>query len=216
MFRSATSSTPTLRDVHHDAVRILREDSPELADLLAQGWRVVSSSWGARLTLSDDADLTIYRQAVTSAQQAGYEVRTVSPAEVGALASLDLALAPDFPATPASRHEPLPLDLADRLTSGSWLAFGAWAGTELVAFTILYRFEGRWEVDRTAVRAPHRRRGLATAVKAASILTTYAQGARRWGTGGAAANTGSLAMNRALNFTIEEAWHTVHPPPNPS
>ena len=61
--------------------------------------------------------------------------------------------------------------------------------------------------------AEHRRRGLATAVKAASILATRAAGARCWGTGGAGVNAGSPAVNRALGFELEPAWHAPAPPP---
>lgn len=83
----------------------------------------------------------------------------------------------------------------------------------LVAFTVLRPEPDRWEVERTAVAAGHRRRGPATAVKAASILVTRAAGARCWGTGGAGVNAGSLAVNRALGFELEPAWHALAPPP---
>ena len=55
--------------------------------------------------------------------------------------------------------------MAARLGEGRWFAFGALdAAGGLVAFTILRPEPDRWEVERTAVDAEHRRRGLATAV----------------------------------------------------
>lgn len=194
------------------SARFLRQDDPEHAALLAQGWTVAATSWGARLDLAGDSDLAVYDRAVGAARDAGYEVRELASTETAALVDLDTLVAPDFPDTPASHHTPLPLDLAERLARGDWRAFGAWWRGILVALTILYRFEDRWEVDRTAVEAAHRRRGLASAVKASSILTTHAEGARRWGTGGALANEGSLAVNRTLGFHLEPAWHTLLPP----
>lgn len=148
-------------------LRILREDDPEHDRLTNLGWRVVSRSWGARLTLADGADVSALEAA-----------------------------------------------LAAHLGDGTWLAFGASAPDGgLVAFTILRPEPGRWEVERAAVDAEHRRRGLATAVKAASILATRAAGARCWGTGGAAVDAGSPAVNRALGFEFEPAWHAPAPPP---
>ena len=195
-------------------LRILREDDPEHDRLIARGWRIVSRSWGARLTLTEDADVSALEAALAAARRAGYAVRRLGGGDLGALADLDERVGPDFPDTPASRHEPLPADLGRRLDGGGWLAFGAEApGGGLVAFTILRPEPDRWEVERTAVDAAHRRRGLATAVKAASILATRAAGARCWGTGGAAVNAGSLAVNRALGFELEPAWHALAPPP---
>ena len=195
-------------------LRIVREDDPEHARLTGLGWRVVSRSWGARLTLADDADVSALEAALAAVRRAGYAVRRLGGADLPALADLDERVGPDFPDTPASRHEPLPADLGRDLAAGRWLAFGASApGGGLVAFTILRPEPDRWEVERTAVDAAHRRRGLATAVKAASILATRAAGARCWGTGGAGVNAGSLAVNRALGFELEPAWHALAPPP---
>ena len=195
-------------------LRIVREDDPEHARLTGLGWRVVSRSWGARLTLADDADVSALEAALAAVRRAGYAVRRLGGADLPALADLDERVGPDFPDTPASRHEPLPADLAAHLGEGRWFAFGALdAAGGLVAFTILRPEPDRWEVERTAVDAAHRRRGLATAVKAASILVTRAAGARCWGTGGAGVNAGSLAVNRALGFELEPAWHALAPPP---
>ncbi|EEH65646.1 hypothetical protein HMPREF0058_1616 [Actinomyces urogenitalis DSM 15434] len=199
-----------------DSSRILREDDPEHAVLLAQGWTVTHRSWGARLVLAGDADLGPMVEAAAAAQAAGYELRRLVGTDMIALRSLDEQVAPDFPDTPASHHDPVPTDLGTRLDDGSSLGFVAVdTEGEMVAYTWMGRLPDRWEVDRTGVAAAHRRRGLARAVKAASILATYALGARCWGTGGAGVNTASLTMNRSLGFVLEPQWHTLAPPGYP-
>lgn len=105
--------------------RIVREDDPEHDRLIARGWRIVSRSWGARLTLADGADVSALEAAPAAARRAGYAVRRPDAADLPALADLDERVGPDFPDTPASRHEPLPADLAARPGDGTWLAFGA-------------------------------------------------------------------------------------------
>jgi hypothetical protein len=62
------------------------------------------------------------------------------------------------------------------------------------------------------VDAAHRRRGLAVAVKAASILALADDGVRVFGTGGAAVNAGSIRMNEHLGYVIEERWFSLAPP----
>lgn len=198
----------------HDAnaLRILREDDPEHTRLLEAGWRVVSTSWGARLELEAGADTTVLERAVARARGAGYVVRLLGVEDLPAITVLDAMVGPDFPDTPASRHEPLPEGLDRGLAAGAWLAVGAEHDGGLVAFTLAYPESDRYEVERTAVAPAHRGRGLAQAVKAVSILTTRAAGVRRWGTGGAGVNAASLAMNRALGFVLEPLWHTLAPP----
>lgn len=196
-------------------IRILREDDPEHDSLLAQGWEVVATSWGARLSLPDDADPAPLRRRIEEAESLGYRVLELGAQEAGEACALDAACAADYPWTPATGHQDLdPEELAVALAERGMRAFGA-RGPDgaLVALTILEPLEDRWEVDRTCVAAAHRRRGLAVAVKAASILATFAQGARRWGTGGAAVNRGSLAANRALGFELEPLWHSLEAPP---
>ncbi|WP_194784770.1 GNAT family N-acetyltransferase [Actinomyces haliotis] len=198
-----------------DSIRILREDDPEHARLLAEGWEVVAESWGARLRLGDDADLSLLLDAVAVAQDDGYSVERLHAQDAEDLRTLQAAVLPDYPATPATPATPAPDDLEELLRTDRWLAFGARAADgSLAAFTTIEHLEDedRWEVDRTAVARKHRRHGLAKAVKALSILTTYSLGARVWGTGGAAVNAGSLAMNKALGFELEPLWHSLRRP----
>lgn len=196
----------------HD-IAILREDDPRHDRLLSEGWTIVGQSWGARLQLGDGANTQALDDAVAQARTIGYQVSQLGETDVPDIRNLFEQVLPDFPQTPATKAIPLPEDLDDLLAEGAWLAFGARSpdGT-LVAFTTLFPQDDRWEVDRTAVRTDHRLRGLAKAVKAESILATHAMGARRWGTGGAAANEGSLAMNAALGFELEPRWHSLARP----
>lgn len=208
-------------------IRILREDDALHDALIRQGWTVVATSWGARLHLDDDADLAPYRRLVERAQEAGYWVGALGSGEAGQAAALDRAVAGDYPWTPATGHQDLdPEVLARRMEDEGWLVFGARCpaghdgaaqdaagGGQLVAVTILEPLEQRWEVERTCVASAHRRRGLASAIKAASVLASFERGAGRWGTGGAAVNAGSLAANRALGFELEPLWHSLQAPP---
>ncbi|MCI7456048.1 hypothetical protein [Actinomyces urogenitalis] len=82
-----------------DSSRILREDDPEHAVLLAQGWTVTHRSWGARLVLAGDADLGPMVEAVAAAQAAGYELRRLvgTAAVPGRTGSAGLSRHPSLP-----------------------------------------------------------------------------------------------------------------------
>lgn len=63
----------------------------------------------------------------------------------------------------------------------------------------------------TSVRSTHRGAGVATAVKAASVLALAADGVRVFGTGGAGSNAASLGMNQAVGYRVTERWLTLDP-----
>ena len=63
----------------------------------------------------------------------------------------------------------------------------------------------------TSVLATYRRRGVAQAVKAASILAFLDIGINRFSTGGAAANQASLQANQSLGYVLTERWRTYAP-----
>ncbi|MEX3566151.1 GNAT family N-acetyltransferase [Micrococcus endophyticus] len=192
--------------------RVVREDDAEAIRLQDAGWTQASTSWGARLHLADDADLAPYERRVAAVRAAGFQVRRLTPDDVGQVRRLDGETAADYPATAASSHSPLPEDLAVRLTLPGHRGYGAFRDGVLAGFTLLDRLDDRWDVDRTAVHPTGRRRGLAAAVKALSVLETHREdGARTWGTGGAGANAGSLAMNRTLGFELEPLWLALVP-----
>lgn len=69
----------------------------------------------------------------------------------------------------------------------------------------------RAETDFTVVAAGSRRRGLATAVKAASVLALLRDGVEVFRTGGAEENTAILAANLRLGYVVDEEWVTLAP-----
>lgn len=192
---------------------VVREDDPQAQRLLAQGWTVGARSWGARLDLGGEPVEVLRARYLRLAQvPAGYQVRALTERDVPALVRLDALTLPDYPATPATTPQALTGEEARRRLAAGWLLVGAFAGDHLVAVSMTFPHGERWEVDRTAVLREHRRRGLATAVKAWSVVALLERGVRRLGTGGAASNAGSLAVNRALGFVLEPQWLTLYPP----
>ncbi|HEY0374992.1 MAG TPA: acetyltransferase [Amnibacterium sp.] len=190
---------------------VLRADDPHVPSLLTDGWRIVGESWGARLRLGEPPDLAPFERLVRHARTTA-EVRELRPAEAAAVAALEAATHADFPVTPATPHRLRDAAATAALLRAGFRAFGALREGRLVAVTIV-RAEGESaETDVTAVARDARRQGLAAGVKAASVLVLAAEGVRTFGTGGAAVNAGSLAMNRALGYTVEERWLSLAPP----
>ncbi|MCH1865073.1 hypothetical protein [Nocardioides sp. CFH 31398] len=186
--------------------RVLREEDPEAARLLGEGWTVVAESWGARLR---DPDPQRLRALVDVATLAGYDVRELERHELGAVAGLEAVTAGDYPRTPATD---VPARTRAVLEAMDARFVGAWAGDVLAAVTAVEPGEGLVETSFTSVHPEHRRRGLAAAVKAASVLVMLPGGARVFGTGGAAVNAGSLAMNARVGYLVEERWLSLRAP----
>ncbi len=67
----------------------------------------------------------------------------------------------------------------------------------------------RAEVDVTVVTPAWRGVGLATGVKAASLLALAAEGVTAVRTGGSQDNAAILASNRTLGFVVDERWVTL-------
>lgn len=197
---------------HSDVVSV-RSDDPQRDELLLQGWTVVGESWGARLRLGArgtperaTAEARLHA-AVTAAERLGYRIVELGPDDAAAIAALDATNEADYPSTPSTAHvAPREDEVRDLFASKGVRFFGARAAREVVAVTGIYRRPDRAETEFTSVRADHRGRGLASAVKAASVLAMAAEGVDVFGTGGAAANAGSLAVNRGLGYAIEEHW----------
>ncbi|NLG22473.1 MAG: GNAT family N-acetyltransferase [Actinomycetales bacterium] len=188
---------------------VLRSDDPRIRQAEADGWECVATSWGARLDL-DRSPASLpdrLRQYVVRAAGSGYGMREIRTEDVAQVLDLDALTARDYPGGTATRHEPLDEAAAKELLAQG-RAWGAWEGDTLVALTATRMLSDRVETDFTAVHPEHRRRGLATAVKAASVLAHAQDGATRFGTGGAADNVASLAMNRAVGYEVIERWHT--------
>ena len=81
----------------------------------------------------------------------------------------------------------------------------------LVGATVMREKDGFGDTAFTSVLATHRRRGVAQAVKAASILAFLDIGITRFSTGGAAANQASLQANQSLGYQLTEQWRTYAP-----
>lgn len=67
-----------------DNVEILRNDDPRCAVLKDAGWRIVGTSWGARLHLSDN-DMPRLQRLVTGVEGLGYQVIELSSADAEAV-----------------------------------------------------------------------------------------------------------------------------------
>lgn len=202
----ATPRTPVPPTRAASEARVLRSDDPEADRLLAAGWTVVAESWGARLRDPDPHRLRAHMQRATDA---GYDVRPLTDDELPAVADLEALTAPDYPLTPATD---VPARTVEVLGSLDARFVGAWRDGELAAVTAVVTTAERVETAFTSVHPDHRRRGLAAAVKAASVLLVLPTGARVFGTGGAAVNAGSLAMNAAVGYVVEERWLSLRPP----
>jgi hypothetical protein len=70
----------------------------------------------------------------------------------------------------------------------------------------------RAEVDFTVVAQHRRGSGLATAVKAVSLLAVSRDGVMVVRTGGSDENRGILAANASLGFEVDEHWLTLSAP----
>lgn len=192
-----------------DNTLVLRADDPRRPPHEQAGWRVVARSWGARLVAAD-ADRE--RLRTLAARPGGpVAIRLLTPDDVDAVLALDAATVDAYPGGTATAHHPL---TPARATVGrARCAVGAVSRAgELVAVTVVDLDGARAEVDFTVVAAAHRRRGLGTAVKAASVLDLLDRGVAIVRTGGSAENAAILAANRAVGFVVDEEWVTLEAP----
>jgi GNAT superfamily N-acetyltransferase len=190
---------------------VLRDDDPRRTKIEALGYTIVGQSWGARLRLADAPDLTIFRRAVSRAHRAGISIAELSVSCADDLHTLEVANNADYPYTPATSQELLDADAIRNLWERGCRVFGAWHGDLLVGATVILQRDAQTETEFTSVLASYRGRGIGAAVKAASVIACADQGARVFGTGGAAANDASLGVNRALGYEITERWYSYQP-----
>lgn len=184
--------------------RVLREDDARVAVLLGEGWQIAQWSWGARLR-----DVDVDRLARRVAAVPSYEIAEVGASEDAGIAALESEVRDDYPGGPTTVpgvHDEAALA---ELRSGGTRFFAALADGWVVAVTAIRRDGDRAETDFTSVARAHRRRGLAEAVKAASVLALHAEGVTVFGTGGAEENVASVAMNTRLGYVVEERWVTL-------
>ena len=193
-------------------IEIVQFNDPRVQHLTEAGYVVVGESWGARLRLSDPPDLSALNAAVVAATEQAFLIQELDASwapQVTALEALNYA---DYPYTPATevphRDE---ADVLELWRSGCRL-FGAIDDRQLVAVSVISLTAERGETEFTSVDSSYRRRGLAVAVKAASITALADDGVRIFGTSGAQVNAGSIRMNENLGYAIEERWLSLTMP----
>lgn len=187
-------------------VQILRADDPRVAVLASTGYRLVGESWGARLRLSDAPDLDHLRRAVTRAEEAGFEIRELTPEYANALYELEVANNADYPFTPATFQPPPELEAIRGLWVSGKRVFGALHGDRLVAAVVWQVASTTADNDFASVLAAYRGQGLGSAVAASSISAFSAEGIRLFTAGGAATNRASLGLVRSMGFEVDEQW----------
>ena len=193
-------------------IQVVQLNDPCLQHLTEAGYIVVGESWGARLRLSDPPDLTVLNAAVVAATGQGFLIEELDASwapQVTALEALNHADYPYTPATAAPHRDES--DVRELWRSGCRL-FGAINGGQLVAVSTIWLTTARAETEFTSVHRSCRRRGLAVAVKAASIMALANDGIRIFGTGDAQINAGSIRMNEHLGYAIEERWLSLTMP----
>lgn len=190
------------------APRVLRVDAPERPHLERTGWVVVARSWGAGLDAAA-CDRRQLQALVARAEDLG-GVRVLTPDDVEAVLALDAATTGHYPGVATTAHAPL--TAASATVHAGRRAYGVTQPDgALAAMTFVDVADRRAEVDFTVVATEHRGRGLATAVKAASVLELLEAGVESFRTGGSADNPAILAANRAVGFVVDEEWVTLEP-----
>ncbi|TFD34133.1 GNAT family N-acetyltransferase [Cryobacterium cryoconiti] len=187
-------------------IEVVQFNDPRLQHLTEAGYVVVGESWGARLRLSDPPDLSVLSAAVVAATEQGFLIEELDPGWAPQVTALEALNHADYPFTPATsvphRDES---DMRELWKSGYRL-FGAITDGQLAAVSVIGLTATRAETEFTSVHRSYRLRGLAVAVKAASITALADEGVRIFGTGGAQINAGSIRMNEHLGYAIEERW----------
>ncbi|MBD8539745.1 acetyltransferase [Frigoribacterium sp. CFBP 8751] len=188
---------------------VLRDHSPEAAALLGEGWTVAARSFGARLHTGDvDRD---HLRALATGKAADVTIRELGPLDVDAVLALDAQTLDDYPGSVATRHEPF--DRSSATPGPTRRAWGAFTPTgRLVGLTVVDLDGPAAETDVTVVHSDHRGRGLAAAIKAASVLALLDAGVLRFRTGGSADNPAIVATNASLGYVVDEGWLTLVAP----
>jgi GNAT superfamily N-acetyltransferase len=186
--------------------RVVQSTDPLNAELQAAGYVVVAESWGARLRIGEGFDLDTLHSAISRLTASGLRVQELDASFAADLVALETANEPDYPSTPATRHQAPTAAEASRLWADGARVFGAFDDAALVGVTVIRRRPDRAETEFTSVAQTYRGRGVAVALKALSILTMAEEGFEVFGTGGAQVNEASRRMNEALGYVIEERW----------
>lgn len=179
------------------------------AQLESEGWRVVATSFGAQLTL--DASDHDRLRSIASAVDDDLTLRQLSASDVAAAMALDVDTIDGYPGGPATRHELMSREEAS--PSVRRRAFGAFdEHGHLVAMTYLEIDGATVETDFTVVSASWRRRGIGSALKAASVLSLATEGHAVFRTGGSADNEGIIRADERVGYVRDEEWVTLEAP----
>jgi hypothetical protein len=193
-------------------IQVVQFNDPRLQHLTEAGYVVVGESWGARLRLSDPPDLAVLSAAVVAATEKGFLIEEIDAGWAPQVTALEALNHSDYPYTPATAVPHRDESDVLRLWRSGYRLFGAINGEGLVAVSVISLTTARAETEFTSVHRFYRRRGLAVAVKAASIMALADDGIRIFGTGGAQTNAGSIRMNEHLGYAIEERWLSLTMP----
>lgn len=187
------------------SARVMKADDPARRVLEREGWVVTECSWGAHLDVTS-CDRDRLRDLAARAASLGV-VRALGSGDAAAVLALDAATAQDYPGGKATAHRPL--TPARALVNAARRAHGVFCRGVLAAVTFVDINGHRGEIDFTVVAREHRGQGLATGVKAASVLDLLGTGVELVRTGGSARNDAILAANAALGFVVDEEWVTL-------
>ncbi|TFD46998.1 GNAT family N-acetyltransferase [Cryobacterium frigoriphilum] len=193
-------------------IEIVQLNDPRLQHLIEAGYVVVGESWGARLRLSEPPHRAVLTAAVVAATDQGFLIKELDDSWAPQVTALEAVNHADYPYTPATAVPQRDESEVLELWRSGYRLFGAIDAGQLVAVTVISLTTARAETEFTSVHPSYRRRGLAVAVKAASITALADDGVRIFGTGGAQVNAGSIRMNEHLGYAIEERWLSLAMP----
>lgn len=182
--------------------RVLQDNDPDLAGLLASGFTVVGESWGATLRLRSGSDRERLAGFVEEACAHGLVIRELDHADADAIVALERDTTPDYPYTPATAHRAPQLAEVRAWPEQGRRAFGAIDDGALVGVCVARGGDN----DFVSVARSHRGMGIGKAVVAAWVIAGIEQGVTEFTAGGAVQNPGSLGMIRALGFVVDERW----------
>lgn len=193
-------------------IQILRDNDPRCLELESTGYKLVGESWGARLRLNSDDDLSIYSNAVNLALENGIELQELDISFANALLDLELVNNPDYPYTPATSRALPSIESIRSLWRPENRIFGAISSGVLIGALATSRRENLVELDFASILRDHRGNGIGKALVAAAILEWVKQGNYLFGTGGASFNKASLGTVMSLGFSVEERWRSYQLP----
>lgn len=184
---------------------MLRADDQRVPGLIETGWRITARSWAAQLD-ADRADRAALRRLVE--RVAPIVLGELGDVDLPAVLALDAATVTDYPGSVATQHEALTRSSA--ALSPTRRGFGAWTPSgDLVGTTYVDVDVDTVETSFTVVARDHRGRGVATALKAASVLALLDEHVVRFRTGGSDDNPAIITAGAAVGYVRDEEWVTL-------